>query len=407
MSGEDQFDAIVIGTSPLMILEALRLDGLGQRVVLLDRASVIGGAWHVTDLGGFTGVETGCHYFERHPEAYSVIETALRLKLEVMDPQPFQLWRRLKFDRGSSTPARLESFIYPVRRFTELLKAGQFRVLGTLVWCRLRQKVRHLLAEQGDSYKGGLDPGDERISYHASRDRSELTKEQRQTQYQYPRYGCLELVSTLQALLAESTVQVQLGTTVDSIVINRTDIARTYCQTKSGTLIASEVILSSCSVVSQLVLDGQKIDIPATTATQHHVILHLKGRITKRFSYVEFYADEILLRISDVGYYSERFQSQQGLDEHLICTHITATAWERHDDPKERAAAVLLALQAKGVVSRETEVVNQWNERFPTSVIPSHHVEKLRKITEPNVRWIYTYNFSFAAAEYSKRVGFA
>ena len=47
------FDAIFIGTSPVMILEALQTSLEGKSVLMIDRRDSLGGAWHTAVLGSF------------------------------------------------------------------------------------------------------------------------------------------------------------------------------------------------------------------------------------------------------------------------------------------------------------------------------------------------------------------
>jgi len=59
-----QFDAIIIGSSPILLIEALYLSSRGHKIAIFEKKSYLGGAWYTKPLWGMSNVETGCHYIE-------------------------------------------------------------------------------------------------------------------------------------------------------------------------------------------------------------------------------------------------------------------------------------------------------------------------------------------------------
>jgi hypothetical protein len=55
------FDVVVIGSSPIPLLEALYHHYTGKRVLVLEAASVLGGAWKSIEICGLYPVDLGCH----------------------------------------------------------------------------------------------------------------------------------------------------------------------------------------------------------------------------------------------------------------------------------------------------------------------------------------------------------
>lgn len=55
------FDVVVVGTSPIPLLEALYYHHSGKRVLVLEEASVCGGAWKSIEVCGMYPVDLGCH----------------------------------------------------------------------------------------------------------------------------------------------------------------------------------------------------------------------------------------------------------------------------------------------------------------------------------------------------------
>lgn len=95
MTGQPWFevDDLIVGSSPVSLLEAVHLADTGKRVALLERQPSLGGAWRVHDCLGFDDVEISPHLFMPDPVAYQIIEQVFDIELEVMDPVPvYRYW---------------------------------------------------------------------------------------------------------------------------------------------------------------------------------------------------------------------------------------------------------------------------------------------------------------------------
>jgi phytoene dehydrogenase-like protein len=76
-----EVDAVLIGTSPLMLIRAAMLARKGDRVVLLERASLPGGSWRTIEVLGFQNVEVGVHLLENRPNLYGFLAEELQVEL--------------------------------------------------------------------------------------------------------------------------------------------------------------------------------------------------------------------------------------------------------------------------------------------------------------------------------------
>ena len=77
-----QYDMIIVGSSLLCCFEAIYQHKLGNKVLMIDRANQIGGAWGTLQLFGFSGVENAVHYFLPNDVAINFLSKALGLKIE-------------------------------------------------------------------------------------------------------------------------------------------------------------------------------------------------------------------------------------------------------------------------------------------------------------------------------------
>ena len=92
--GGTEFDDVVIGSSPLMIMQAIYLARRGRRVCVLDRSENFGGNWQVEMLASGDNVEIACHLIEVFPGVYDLLENYSGVPFVPLDPQPVRITRR-------------------------------------------------------------------------------------------------------------------------------------------------------------------------------------------------------------------------------------------------------------------------------------------------------------------------
>lgn len=84
------YDKIIIGSSPICLLEAIYDDSLGIKTCIVDNAVEIGGAWKKlnTANGAIKNVEIGCHIIEKDKKVFDFLKKKLNLELLEMNPSP-------------------------------------------------------------------------------------------------------------------------------------------------------------------------------------------------------------------------------------------------------------------------------------------------------------------------------
>lgn len=89
------FDDIVIGSSPMMLLQAGMLAREGRRVCLVEREAEdkLGGSWQIAKLDNGDRVEIACHLIEFFPGIYEFIEGASGAPFEPLKEQPIRVHR--------------------------------------------------------------------------------------------------------------------------------------------------------------------------------------------------------------------------------------------------------------------------------------------------------------------------
>lgn len=92
-SNPADFDDIVIGSSPMMLLQAGMLAREGRNVCLLEREGAMGGSWQTAKLDNGDEVEIACHLIEVFPGIYEFLEGASGVPFEALDAQPIRVHR--------------------------------------------------------------------------------------------------------------------------------------------------------------------------------------------------------------------------------------------------------------------------------------------------------------------------
>lgn len=92
------FDVIFVGSSPIPLIEALYQSYTGDRVLVLEADTTIGGSWKSIDICGVPQVDMGCHQIGQDPKLKSFLENHLGCHLVPMNaPQKAPL---LSTDNG-------------------------------------------------------------------------------------------------------------------------------------------------------------------------------------------------------------------------------------------------------------------------------------------------------------------
>ena len=87
------FDDVVVGSSPLMVMQAIYLSRSGRHVCLAERSANLGGNWQAAHLEGGDPVEVACHLIEVFPGVYNLLEEYSGVPFVALDKQPIRVTR--------------------------------------------------------------------------------------------------------------------------------------------------------------------------------------------------------------------------------------------------------------------------------------------------------------------------
>lgn len=133
------FDVVVVGSSPIPLLEALYHNYTGKRVLILEASSVLGGAWKSIEICGLYPVDLGCHTLGSDKHIHSFFKDYVGCEMVSIDNP------KLSFE-----PARSPNGFY--------FKRGCYELIHNLVQLIEKTDIEVLLNHKIDSVK--IDPTD-------------------------------------------------------------------------------------------------------------------------------------------------------------------------------------------------------------------------------------------------------
>ncbi len=281
------YDVVVVGSSPMMIIEALYQELQGHRVALVEKASELGGPWRTKTFDDIANVEVGCHIIHHSEESYQFLTDWLGLELSFLPTHYL-------FFSSAPTLRRPLSYQFVSYQFTN----WAFRLAG---------KIKRVLLRRSESAPTAFLSNRFQVS--------------RKAKVLYPKNGCSDLMNSLRAKLSASNVDVFLDTAIKSITVSESD--QVQCRFADGVVAPKEFVVIGQYTDLAVTVNAQPLRVSKDTLDWVHVTLHLKATKKKKFGYVVVFDTHktgfALSRIADVTPYS----SLRKDGELLICCQLS------------------------------------------------------------------------------------
>lgn len=334
--------SVVIGTSPPMLIQALARAEAGEAVTILDRATVIGGAWTTPPLVGLNSVECGVHLLENRPQFYAVLEShGIAL---VRDERCLTYWRGKPL---SMAPARV-----------------LFHLMVAANALRRREAARS-----------------RRTAISAARSAQNLT-----TPFCYPVQGCRALHQTLAHKLAERGVIPKLATEIMSIEIDSSVGIR--CTTSAGTIAAEQLVISS-RAHAPMIIDGRSFACEVEHDRIVTLILRGDDPLRPTSSYSELMGDPLLKRARDVTAFC---QPGVGAGEFVFAAQLR----DRGEQELLRRGpeAILAHLASLNLVSEQARLSQSARCDYAYSTLTDSSLESIAQLSRGRVGTVRTTDFA-------------
>jgi hypothetical protein len=311
------YDVVVVGSSPLLLIEALYLERQGKRVAILEGRDRLGGAWYTIPLFGLDGVEVGCHYVERAREGYAFLEDDLGVPLE-----PHSVKAVWFHD-------------HPEREGGIVKRALWWRLLSDDVWGVIK----------------GIDRRDPAKCLRA------LRRMLVSPAYRYPVGGARALVDRLADLVAESSIDLRMETPVDGFEFE-SDGAPVRCLVEEREILTDRVVIGQHSVPWLVGCDSPGASEPRFAM---HALLRITGEKRVPFDYLEIHRNDVIQRIDDKTPYALGREAEDPTDL-ILCCHLTGTRGMGESvDPDE----IFDHLAVTGVLRRGALLMDAHVEVYP------------------------------------------
>lgn len=249
------FDSILIGTSPICVLEGCALKAAGHSPLLIDRAETFGGAWGGVDIPLVGTVESGPHSLSFSPPTREFICRTLNLDLKPMTPDPI--------------------FVMPRRVF------GSYRASYRARWPYAAGRIEAEFPRSIAAWRKVINP-----YYQFMRDLVNSA----------PRFsnaienvigGTPVLAKRLEELAHAYHLDVVLGTSVDSVSID-TNAKRVTVQTQDGAFTADEFVMTTRTALDRIEVDGEMHQVDSKSVPLVQLLLVLDDMPTQSFSFAQF-----------------------------------------------------------------------------------------------------------------------
>lgn len=342
-----KFNNVVIGSSPVCLLETIYSSQQGNQTCIIDDAEKLGGAWKklAPDGSGIENVEIGCHILEKDKHVFRFFEDNLKLKLVKLEPQP-------KITYGSKwTKYNFKNLLFIFRDvklyFNKKYGFSHFRMNLYLFFKELAQLNLKYYSFQNDS---------------------------------------IALSEKLNELIHKTDATIKLSTKITSINVNTSTKLVEIITNKNEKITTDKLTISYTTSVEELIINSINRTEIFQKEKQEFVHLHLliSDENLKEFSYLRVYKNLIVHRISDM---SKQVTLNKG--EHLICVGIYASAYNKIDK-EEILREVFQLFDRLELVSKKYKIINQrWNSY---SMITTNYkdLKKLEKESNGLIEVLYT-----------------
>jgi len=362
------FDTIIIGSSPILLIEALYLEAQGCRVAIFEKGQLLGGAWYTKALWGYRTVEMGCHYIDRRERAYFFLKEFLGLELE---PQARHvLWQ----DTGND-PGRYErtgTIRNGLRKLIEFMLMG--RPMSRDFYDVLAATKEKDIKALGCSLRNLIIP----------------------QPYFYPVGGCKAMMEAFTNKINSTSITVLNNSGVESVTVPRNGkLCR--CSVGGQRYFSREIVMGQ-HASARITVDGLALK-QGTKPCNIHILFRIDGQKKLDFDYLDVARDDWLERVQDVTSYS-RYQKESAGSEVLICCHLKEENVANIADPSE----IFGYLIELGLLRENAKLLDSKIQVYAsTSCIHNNELYKMEPVLNDSLRVMRTWDLGISIDYYYER----
>ena len=355
MTNTSVWNTIIVGSSPLVLIEAIYLSRKGLKVLVLEEKDQLGGVWGGVNSKEFPYLEIGCHYWDISKRAYEFLRSNLGINLEPFHPQPQFAYRNILIPYD---------YKQAIRVYRDLKKVIRRRSFGSF--------FSNMVHDE----------------YHRPR-MFPLTKK-----FLFPRGGSHELMTRLISHMQETDIEMRKRTFVESIRFDF-DAKQVEVGTGGESFLADEVVTGSQTRVADA-LDITPKPNDTLRRTHTHVNLIVRDSIAPTFSYIRFIRHHAVNRMTDITGHLRHWNADMS-GRRVICIGIHDD-FDKTVDDTEKTKQLIALLKEYRLVDSSAEIERSYWNRYPVELLSHETRERLRRDFSPMIRLIETTNFSMGVA---------
>ena len=357
-----RYDAVILGTSPILLIEGLLRARGGQRVLFLDANEESGGAWSSTSALGMRSIESACHLIVNYRGVYDFLQDTCGIRSEPVSPLP------LVKHRGRFIPFNTRALV--LRRMLSL-------TLGLLLHGSLRILERLLLGlwrcERTHRYDF-----DRALQNLAKRALIPMVGSAKRRAIQYPVGGSPSMIQNFEDELRNLGADFR-KTKADTLQLLENGGA--IVTTESGIdLHARNVVTSESASIGTVITPNSSRMFSEKKSTYHTLVLQVSGLKENDLSYTELPFDPIAERVADVTASCEgNLPPGQRI---LICE----TPWSKTSiDELPTAEEVLSHLKTQGALPATVSIRKHAYRQLTLRSGERSLIKHLRRIESPSL----------------------
>lgn len=243
------FDIVIVGSSPLGILESIYHSNKGLKVLIIDNSIKIGGAWKSISFTGIENVENAIHYLLPSETAFKFLDVNLKLELEEIEG-----------------------------------KVTLYRFLGIFNFFL-----------NYDGYLSNI------ISFFLNKDFKNFKKIFKKKKSIYFKYGTPSMINCLEKKLNESNVEVLLNKEITKINFDK----KISLITKSGEIIkANKIVCTNSSRLNNIFKGKEKIQVIEKIQKRPSIHLVLDDESKSNKSQIIYFNNPVIKYVHEITKYS-------------------------------------------------------------------------------------------------------
>ena len=348
ITSKNNYNYIIVGAGIINSLEAIYLSRLKKRVIIIDSAKKIGGAWSTIDIFGYKNVENAIHYFLPNNNGIKFLKKKLNLKIEIVKNKFFLI----KFFLIGTIKLYYDTKICKIIRI--IIKNDNFikKILG-IIFCLCTK------------YKN--------TSYYLSN-------------------GAAEMLNKIEFLLKSSNIKIILNSKINKIEIDKIS-GLVRCHTNNSIINSERIILSHGSKLSVIYSNKKKHTIKKIYLRRPAVHFLIKDSIFNLFKEVILANDNLIKYVHD-------------LTSFLKIKNRKVFVFALHNNVKKSKKTIyeiFNKMKNYQIISNHSILLNyHWTETY-LPPISNDELHNIKKKFNNYIEILKTENFTQGIGYYSKK----